>query len=278
MALGALDPALRVLDRWAQGDARLAAHDSIAPGGFVGSPNDADSSAAARDSILGTRASRPWNQLLAAASLAYGAGRWATGIRYARAAFDAVPDSQAMLRWGIAPWIVPPALADDWVAEVAPPESDDPLGAEERQRLAPTRPDLALLYGVTWQESKFDPRARSRSDARGLMQLKLPTAVEQARLLHMKRPTAADLFDPKLNLELGAAYLGRLLARFQGRATLALAAYNAGPTAAQRWARMPDPGGEMMACELIGYGQAHDYVQIILGLRQAVKELKPRRE
>jgi hypothetical protein len=41
---------------------------------------------------------------------------------------------------------------------------------------------------------------------------------------------------------------------------------------------MPDPGGEAMACELIGYAQPHEYVQIILGLRQAVREMRPRRE
>jgi len=270
VALGAGDDAVRVLDRWALGDARLS-----------------DS----KPSVPEPR----WPQLLAAARVAYGAGRWATGIRYARAAFDAVPDSDRAARWAIAPWIVPPALDSlfaphgDWQAPWpdsaagAPGAAPEPAapGLDARalpQTGAEPRADRPLIYAVCWQESKFDPRARSRSAALGLMQLKLSTAIEQGRWMHLRVASEGDLLDPALNVKLGVGYLERLLVRFQGRAAMALAAYNAGPTAAQRWARWPDPGGEAMACELIGYGQAHEYVQIILGVRQAVREMHPRCE
>ncbi len=291
LAIGARDDAIRVLDRWSQGDPRLAAPLPDSPAAFAAadSAGRIATTPAGMDTQPGPVRIAPlreprWRQLLAAARIAYGAGRWATGIRYARAAFEAAPDSAPLTRWSVTPWIVPPALdvsagGADWSDLPGTGPDRPPPPGEGMLRMAPFRPDRGLIYGVVWQESKFDPLARSRSDARGLMQLKLATAVEQARLLRLPVPDAEDLFDPALNLRLGAGYLGRLLQRFDLRPAMALAAYNAGPTPALRWAaRLPDPGGEALACELIGYGQAHDYVQIILGLRQAVGEMRPRRE
>src|SRR5437773_8972990 len=89
-ALGAADDALRVLDRWALGDPRLAGPRFVTPPLALPDPRA--------------------RQLLAAARIAFGAGRWATGIRYARTAFEAVPDSESATRWGVAPWIMPPAF------------------------------------------------------------------------------------------------------------------------------------------------------------------------
>ena len=256
--LGATDDALRVLDRWAAGDARLA-------------PPASDTTV--RDPR--------WRQLLAAARIAYGAGRWGTGIRYARLASGAVPASDTLAAWSVEPWVYPPALdslflagSTDWNVPWTP-QGGPPTLDTSRYAL----PDRALVYAVTWQESRFDPRARSRSNALGLMQLKLATALEQARLLRLPSFGERALFEPSFNLKLGSAYLGRLMRYFGNRTTIALAAYNAGPTAARRWAPMPDPGGEALACELIGYGQAHDYVKIILGVRQAMREtMRPRGE
>ena len=280
-ALGAVDDGLRVLERWAQGDPRLAS---------VKVPHAANSTAARSvANATGPGSSRPghdsaaadprWRQMLAAARIAFGAGRWATGIRHARAAFEVLPDSDSDARWGVMPWSHPPAFDSlfapdhDWAAPWTLPGTP-PLSDSERR----VTPDRALVYGVAWQESRFDPHARSRSDALGLMQLKLATAAEQARLLRLPPPGERGLFDPGLNLRLGSGYLGRLMRRFDNRATIGLAAYNAGATPARRWARMPDPGGEALACELIGYGQAHDYVKTILGIRQAMREMRPRRE
>ncbi len=273
-ALGAVDDALRVLDRWALGDARLAdpAHGVLTRA----TPSARDTASRASDTLI---ADPRWRQLLAASRTAFGAGRWATGIRHARAAFDAAPDSDSVARWGVLTWIHPPAYDSlfapdhDWSAPWTRPGS--PALTDSARRVTP---DRALVYGVTWQESKFDPRARSRSNALGLMQLKLATAAEQARVMSLAPPDERGLFDPGVNLRLGTGYLGRLMRRFGDRATIGLAAYNAGATPARRWARMPDPGGEALACELIGYGQAHDYVKIILGVRQAVSEMRPRRE
>ncbi len=282
-ALGATDDALRVLDRWALGDPRLvlasAAHDSAAES--MNAPAVARAKVRERAHALSdSAASDPrWRQLLAAARIAFGAGRWATGIRHARAAFDAAPDSDVVARWGALTWIHPPAFDSlfapdhDWSAPWTRPGAAALSDSARR-----VTPDRALIYGVVWQESKFDARARSRSNALGLMLLKLATAGEQAQVMGFRPPEERSLFDPLVNMRLGAGYLGRQMRRFGNRATIGLAAYNAGATPARRWARMPDPGGEALACELIGYGQAHDYVKIILGIRQAVREMRPRRQ
>lgn len=79
-----------------------------------------------------------------------------------------------------------------------------------------------LVRAVMRVESCFDVRATSRVGARGLMQLMPATAAELGVL---------DSFDPDQNIAGGVRYLSQLLARFKNDTRLAIAAYNAGPTA-----------------------------------------------
>jgi soluble lytic murein transglycosylase len=95
--------------------------------------------------------------------------------------------------------------------------------------------DPLLLLGVIRQESAFNARAVSRSDARGLMQLLPSTGRELAQQLRMGPFQTEVLFDPRVNVRLGAHYLQRLTGVHQGNVILALAAYNAGPTRVKRW-------------------------------------------
>jgi soluble lytic murein transglycosylase-like protein len=87
---------------------------------------------------------------------------------------------------------------------------------------------LSLLVATAYEESRMDPSARSHAGARGLLQL-MPATARELRL---------DGDDPTANVHAGARYLRQLLDRF-GSVDLALAAYNAGPTAVARAGAAP---------------------------------------
>ena len=89
------------------------------------------------------------------------------------------------------------------------------------------RLDPALLAAVIYQESKFDPDARSPSGAIGLMQLLPGTAKGIATRTGGTRFRTDDLLDPEINVRYGSWYLRHLLDKY-GSEELALAAYNGG--------------------------------------------------
>ncbi|MBW3593482.1 MAG: lytic transglycosylase domain-containing protein [Actinobacteria bacterium] len=98
-----------------------------------------------------------------------------------------------------------------------------------------SRLPLGLLVAVAYAESGMNPDAVSDEGAQGLLQLMPITA----------RELSADPRDPQENVRAGARYLRRMLDRFGGDLDLALAAYNAGPSAVER-AGGP-PGAETVA-------------------------------
>jgi soluble lytic murein transglycosylase len=96
--------------------------------------------------------------------------------------------------------------------------------------------DPDLLQALMREESALDPKVLSWAGALGLTQLMLPTAKAVAKELHLKRRVTADaLLEPELNIQIGSAYLGHLVGRFNGNASYALASYNAGAGAVDRW-------------------------------------------
>lgn len=86
--------------------------------------------------------------------------------------------------------------------------------------------DPLLIYSVMHQESSFKQRAISHKGARGLMQLMPGTAA---------RFGVTNIFDPKQNIEGGSRYMRFLLNRFEGNLSLALAGYNAGEGAVDKY-------------------------------------------
>jgi len=115
--------------------------------------------------------------------------------------------------------------------------------------------DPDLVRAVIRVESGWNPRAVSRKGAMGLMQLMPATAAEYG---------VADPFNPVDNIRAGVAYLRRLIDRFDGRTELALAAYNAGPGAVEKYHRTVPP-----------YRETQSYVRRIVSVTEV--RVGPRR-
>jgi soluble lytic murein transglycosylase-like protein len=126
----------------------------------------------------------------------------------------------------------------------APPEEVIRLIRESSVRHAVP---AEVVEAVAWQESRFNHAAVSSKGARGVMQL-LPTTASDL---------GVDPSDLKGNIDGGAAYLAQQIRRF-GDLRLALAAYNAGPGAVQRYGGIPP------------YAETQTYVRAILARLGAV--------
>lgn len=102
--------------------------------------------------------------------------------------------------------------------------------------------DPRFIHAVIWQESKYDTHAVSHAGAKGLMQLIPATA---------KRFGCENPDDPVQNITAGTKYLSWLLKRFAGNVELALAGYNAGEGAVDKYDGIPP------------YNETQNYVKII---------------
>jgi tetratricopeptide (TPR) repeat protein len=134
--------------------------------------------------------------------------------------------------------------------------------------------DWSLLAGVAREESRWDPQALSVVGARGLVQLMPATAVAVAEASGLPAPTPDDLFDPRLNLHLGATELGRLVEAFGGRWAPAVAAYNAGEAQAREWLRQCGPDCTSAQYLLnISFGSTRTYTTEVLSATVSYREL-----
>lgn len=137
-----------------------------------------------------------------------------------------------------------------------PLEHWETISAEARARgMEPAR-----VAAFIRQESVFNPRAESHANAFGLMQLLLETARRTAARVGAPSVSSKEqLFEPKLNIKLGTAYLREQLDRY-GRVEYAAAAYNAGPGRADRWkVELPSEIDEWT--EAVPFRETRQYVQ-----------------
>ncbi len=126
--------------------------------------------------------------------------------------------------------------------------------------------DPWLLAGLARQESIFNDRARSPAGALGVVQLLPGTARPHARALGLG--SQPDLFDPVVNLRLGARELAALLSRFKA-VEPALAAYNAGETRVRRWQEQWPDARELT--ENVPIPETYSYVRRVRYLAEAYR-------
>jgi soluble lytic murein transglycosylase-like protein len=146
------------------------------------------------------------------------------------------------------------ALAQALMPQLAPPVADNPdapapVPPEQIDQLVQQNADIwqvdpNLIKSVIANESSFNANAQSPVGAQGLMQLMPETAAS----LGVKNP-----YDPAQNVAGGTRYLRGLLDRFKGDTRLAVAAYNAGPGAVEKYGDVPP------------YAETQGYVKNVLG-------------
>ncbi len=138
----------------------------------------------------------------------------------------------------------PSAGATSGAAGAPHPMASEELEALVQRNAATWQVDPALVKAVIANESAFNPAATSSVGAQGLMQLMPETAASMG---------VRDAYDPAQNVAGGTRYLRGLLDRFGGDLHLAVAAYNAGPGAVEKYGGVPP------------YAETQHYVANVLG-------------
>lgn len=123
--------------------------------------------------------------------------------------------------------------------------------------------DLAWVYGLMRQESRFVVPARSSAGAQGLMQVMPATGEWVANRIGLTAFSARMLNDPSTNVLLGTSYMRLILGDLDNHPVLASAGYNAGPARARRW-RADKPIEAAIYIETIPFDETRDYVKKVL--------------
>jgi len=147
---------------------------------------------------------------------------------------------------------------DEQIRSVAPRRA-----SKERRRLVEALAsaecahdvDALLLLAVAERESSLDPEARGPEGGIGLLQVRAPTGEYIAGLIDRPWEGEASLFDPEVNVDLGAAYLRRLHGKF-GNWEASLSAYNLGPTRLRHLMKRGQRGSSPYARKILArYGK-----------------------
>jgi len=124
--------------------------------------------------------------------------------------------------------------------------------------------DRALVYAFMRQESAFDPKARSRVGAMGLMQL-MPATARVVSTRYAPETQGADPWDPSTNVALGQAYISMLLGETDGNLVRTTAGYNGGPGNVMRWDNSLNASQDpLLYIASIPLAETRDFVQRVL--------------
>jgi soluble lytic murein transglycosylase len=133
--------------------------------------------------------------------------------------------------------------------------------------------DARLVLAIMRQESSFNPRARSHSAARGLLQLTMDIVAKYGADAGQRNVREDDLYRPEVNIPIGVAYIADLARMFPHLPEAVAASYNGGEDNVARWvkrAMQKDAG--VFAAE-VGFSESKDYVFRVIANYRAYKQL-----
>ncbi len=120
-------------------------------------------------------------------------------------------------------------------------------------------------------ESNFEPRAKSKKGAIGLMQV-LPETADWINQSNENNKFGSDLFDPSTNISYGCWYFNFLLDRYQNK-EMAIAAYNAGQSKVDSWFK--ENKSDESIIEKLPYPETREFVQKVLKTKEKYEKLYP---
>lgn len=134
--------------------------------------------------------------------------------------------------------------------------------------------DPMLIKAMVWRESKFHPGKVGTSGERGLMQVGEMAAQDWVRFRKIETFAPTDLFDPKVNLEVGVWYLAKAAEHWKDRddpVPFTLAEYNAGKKRVDRWIKESGKPDDATAADLmqwVDFPTTKQYIQDIVARRE----------
>ena len=121
--------------------------------------------------------------------------------------------------------------------------------------------DPFLILSLIREESHFNPKARSSSNALGLMQLLPTTAAHIANIVSAKAPDEQLLFTPEYNIPLGIAYFDHVKKITDDFPMYAVGGYNGGPNAMNKWRKLIKDEDTDVFAETIPYAESKNYIK-----------------
>jgi len=159
----------------------------------------------------------------------------------------------------------PPAF---WQLLFPLPYEKDLVRSAKQQSLDPY-----MVAAIVRQESEFDPQALSAKHAYGLTQVEPATGRALARRAGIRRFSNRSLFQPAINLKLGACYLRVLLDQWGGQWEQALASYNAGKSRVNDWIGWNQYQEPAEFVESIPFTETREYVEAVLRNANVYRQL-----
>lgn len=123
--------------------------------------------------------------------------------------------------------------------------------------------DKYLIYAIIHQESRFNPEAVSRANARGLMQITEDTFDWLKMRLRDQQSVYDDMFNPEINIKYGTYFLSLLKDEFSEVSTQ-LAGYNAGLNITKTWLTNEEYSKNGKTLNVIPYPETENYVKIVM--------------